>query len=313
MSVKYNLIVILGPTASGKTAVAAHLASRINGEIISADSRQVYRQLNLGTGKDYEDYVVEGKQIPYHLIDIAEPGSQYNVFEYQKDFVPVFEDIGKRGKMPVLCGGSGLYIEAVIQGYKLIQVPINQPLRDQLEQKPLEELVSILANYKNIHNNSNTANTKRAIRAIEIEEYYIDHPEVDVSYPEINPLLCGIRYDRATERKRITERLSQRLESGMIEEVRILLDSGITPEQLIYYGLEYKFVTRYLTNEISYEEMFTLLNTAIHQFAKRQMTWFRRMESMGMKIHWIDGHLPMEEKLERLMKRIGADGRRAIS
>ena len=298
---EYNLIVILGPTASGKTAVAAHLASHINGEIISADSRQVYRQLNLGTGKDYAEYMVDGTQMSYHLIDIAEPGSQYNVYEYQKDFVIVFEDIRKRGKFPILCGGSGLYIEAVIQGYKLIQVPINQFLRDQLEQKTLEELIAILATYKNIHNNSNTANSKRAIRAIEIEEYYVHHPDIDIRYPEINPLLIGVKFDRATERRRITERLKQRLQSGMIEEVELLLKNGVTPEQLIYYGLEYKFLTQYITGAIPYDEMFYLLNTAIHQFAKRQMTWFRRMELQGMKIHWMDGFMPMEQKMERIL------------
>lgn len=305
MSIPYNLIVILGPTASGKTAVAANLASRIGGEIIGADSRQVYRRLNLGTGKDYDDYVLNGLNIPYHLIDIAEPGTQYNVFEYQKDFVPVFEDVCKRGKTPILCGGSGLYIEAVIQGYKLIHVPVNQPLRDQLEAKSLEELIDILASYKNIHNNSDIENKKRAVRAVEIEEYYSHHPEIDFSYPEIRPILIGVRYDRATERDRITERLKQRLNNGMIAEVEDLLKAGNTPEQLIYYGLEYKFLTRYVIGEISYDEMFAGLNTAIHQFAKRQMTWFRRMESQGMKIHWIEGQLSMEEKLERMMNLIG--------
>ncbi len=297
----HNLIVILGPTASSKTAVAAQLASRIDGEIISADSRQVYRQLNLGTGKDYTDYMINGKQVPYHLIDIAEPGSQYNVYEYQKDFIHVFEDLGKRGKTPVLCGGSGLYIEAVIQGYKLIHVPVNQLLRDEMESKTLDDLITILAAYKNIHNNSDIENKKRAIRAIEIEEYCANHPEIDVSYPEINPLLIGIKFDRATERQRITERLKQRLKAGMVEEVEHLLKKGITPEQLIYYGLEYKFLTRYLIGEITYEEMFSGLNTAIHQFAKRQMTWFRRMELQGMKIHWIDGYMSMDEKLERVI------------
>jgi tRNA dimethylallyltransferase len=302
MKTAYNLIVILGPTASGKTAVAANLAKCIHGEIISADSRQVYRNLNQGTGKDYADYMVDGESIPYHLIDIAQPGTQYNVYEYQKDFVTVFEDICQRNKVPVLCGGSGLYIEAVIQGYKLIHVPINQPLRDEMEPKSLEELIRILAAYKNIHNNSDIENKKRVLRAIEIEEYYTHHPEIDFSYPEITPLLIGIRFDRTTERKRITERLSQRLKAGMVEEVENLIKSGITAEQLIYYGLEYKFITRYIIGEISYDEMFSGLNTAIHQFAKRQMTWFRRMELQGMKIHWIDGFTPMEEKIERIVR-----------
>jgi tRNA dimethylallyltransferase len=301
MKTTHNLIVVLGPTASGKTAVAANLAKSLDGEIISADSRQVYRHLNLGTGKDYTDYKVDGVQIPYHLIDIAEPGKQYNVYEYQKDFVPVFEDITNRKKVSILCGGSGLYIEAVIQGYKLIHVPVNQPLRDEMEQKPLEELISILAEYKNIHNNSDIENKKRAIRAIEIEDYYTHHPEIDFSYPEIIPLLIGVRFDRATERRRITERLQQRLKAGMVEEVENLLKSGITADQLIYYGLEYKFLTRYIIGEISYDEMFSGLNTAIHQFAKRQMTWFRRMELKGMKIHWLDGFMPLEKKIERVV------------
>jgi tRNA dimethylallyltransferase len=301
MSTKYNLIVILGPTASGKTAVAAKLASQVNGEIISADSRQVYQQLNLGTGKDYSDYLVGGKEIPFHLIDIAEPGSQYNVYEYQKDFIPVFEKLQSLHKLPILCGGSGLYIEAVIEGYKLIQVPVDQSLRDKLAEKSLEELVTILSQYTLIHNNSHTDSIKRAIRAIEIQEYYRVHPEINFNYPEIKPLLIGIKFDRATERQRITDRLRKRLDDGMIDEVKNLLKSGVTPEQLVYYGLEYKFLTNYVMNEISFEEMFSGLNTAIHQFAKRQMTWFRRMELKGMKIHWIDGYMPEEEKLERIL------------
>jgi tRNA dimethylallyltransferase len=305
MKPQCNVIVILGPTASGKTAVAARLASLINGEIISADSRQVYRHLNLGTGKDYNDYILDGKQIPYHLIDIVDPGTQYNVYEYQKNFVPVFEDITNREKVSILCGGSGLYIEAVIQGYRLIHVPINQPLRDEMEQKSLEQLITILAAYKNIHNNSDIENKKRVIRAIEIEEYYVHNPQIDLTYPEMHPVLFGVRFDRATERIRITERLKQRLKDGMVEEVEQLLKQGITPEQLIYYGLEYKFLTRYLIGEITYDEMFTQLNTAIHQFSKRQMTWFRRMEQQGMKIHWISGGIPMEEKMERIIKVIG--------
>ena len=292
-----NLIVIFGPTASGKTSFAAHLASKINGEIISADSRQVYRNLNLGTGKDYSDYVANGMAIPYHLIDIAEPGSQYNVFKYQKDFVKVFDDILQRDKYPILCGGSGMYIEAVIKGYKLIQVPINQLLRNELDTKPLNELISILTSYKTIHNISDTGSKKRAIRAIEIEMYNSQHPEIDTWYPEIIPLLIGVRFDRFTQRQRITERLNQRLESGMIAEVENLLNAGITPEQLIYYGLEYKYLTEYITGIITYNEMFTLLNTAIHQFAKRQMTWFRRMEGQGMKIWWLDGYDTIEEKV----------------
>lgn len=300
MMEKTNLVVILGPTASGKTAVAAHLAARIDGEIISADSRQVYRRLNLGTGKDYADYQINGVSIPYHLIDIAEPGTQYNVYEYQKDFVPVFEDIHKRNKFPLLCGGSGLYIQAVIQGYRLIHVPVNQGLRDELSKKSLDELIKILASYKEIHNNSDIENPKRAIRAIEIEEYYIHHPEIDFSYPEIYPLLVGVRFERSQERARITHRLTQRLNDGMVAEVESLLQSGVTKDQLIYYGLEYKFLAQYVTGEITYDEMFSGLNTAIHQFAKRQMTWFRRMESQGMHIHWIDGNMPLSQKIDKI-------------
>ena len=298
---QYNLIVILGPTASSKTTLAAHLASHINGEIISADSRQVYRKLNIGTGKDYAEYIVDGKSIPYHLIDITEPGSQYNVFEYQKDFIKVFEKLVQCNIFPLLCGGSGMYIEAVIRGYKLIHVPVNQPLRDELNQKTLHELVEILSKYKNIHNTSDIENKKRAIRAIEIEEYYLTHPEIDFNYPEIRPLLIGIKFDRASQRRRITERLERRLKEGMLTEVEELLKSGVTAEQLIYYGLEYKFLTRYVIGEISYDKMFSGLNTAIHQFAKRQMTWFRRMEDQGMKIWWLDGYMPMGEKLERAL------------
>lgn len=300
----YNLMVILGPTASGKTSVAANLAARIDGEIISADSRQVYRHLNLGTGKDYDDYMVNGKQIPYHLIDIAEPGSQYNVFEYQKDFIPVFEDISQRGKFPILCGGSGMYIEAVIKGYRLIQVPINQPLRDRLADKPMNELTSILQSYKTMHNVSDSDTEKRIIRAIEIEEYTLHHPETDTSYPNLHPLIMGVKYDRFTERKRITDRLKQRLDSGMIEEVKKLLDQGITAEQLIYYGLEYKYLTEYLTGILNYDQMFTLLNTAIHQFAKRQMTWFRRMEKQGMQIIWLNGPDSIYEKTDRIIEHL---------
>jgi tRNA dimethylallyltransferase len=298
---KYNLIVILGPTASNKTSIAAHLASKIKGEIISADSRQVYRKLNIGTGKDYSDYMVNKMQVPYHLIDIAEPGSQYNVYEFQKDFIPVFEDLNRRKKPAILCGGSGLYIEAVVQGYKLIQVPVNQLLRNELEPKTLDEMRTILSQFKNLHNSTDIENTKRAIRAIEIETYYAGHPEIDFSYPKINALLIGVKFDRASERRRITERLKLRLNHGMVEEVENLLKEGITPDQLTYYGLEYKFITEYITGKISYEVMFNLLNTAIHQFAKRQMTWFRRMEKQGMKIQWLDGYMPLEEKLEKIL------------
>lgn len=293
----YNLIVILGPTASGKTSLAANLAMDIGGEVISADSRQIYQGLDLGTGKDYEDYLVNGKLVPYHLIDIKPAGYQYNIYEYQKDFLEVFEKLHQQKKWPVLCGGSGLYIESAIKGYQLIQVPVNEELRKKLEPKSLQELSGILASYQSLHNTSDVDTHKRAIRAIEIADYYKHHPVEQVSYPEINPLLVGVRFPRNTECERITQRLKQRLDAGMISEVEGLLKKGLTPDQLLYYGLEYKFLTLYLTGQLTYDEMFSQLNTAIHQFAKRQMTWFRRMERNGMDIHWIDGSLPMEEKL----------------
>jgi tRNA dimethylallyltransferase len=298
---KYNLIVILGPTAGGKTGVAANLALKIDSEVISADSRQVYKGLNLGTGKDYSDYTIDGKQIPYHLIDIVEAGDQYNVYEYQHDFEKAFSDISERGKLPILCGGTGLYIEAVIQGYKLIQVPVNEPLRESLSNKTLDELSQILSTYKKAHNTSDTDTIKRAIRAIEIQEHLKLHPEINFDFPEIRPLLIGVRFDRKIERERITKRLQQRIDEGMVDEVRTLINNGVTPDQLIYYGLEYKYLTQYVIGEISYAEMFTLLNTAIHQFAKRQMTWFRRMERNGADIHWIDGADDMENKIEKII------------
>ena len=298
----YNLISILGATASGKTGVAAHLSKRLNGEIISADSRQVYRGMSIGTGKDIDDYAVEGQPIPYHLIDIVDAGQQYNVFEYQRDFLKAFETISERGKIPVLCGGSGMYIEAVLKGYRLINVPINEALRAQLSNKTLLELIELLKNYKNLHNTSDVDTVKRAIRAIEIEEYYLEHSEIDTTYPNINSLLIGVKFDRDSRRKRITQRLKSRLDEGMIDEVKTLINSGLTPESLIYYGLEYKYLTQYVLGQLSYNEMFSQLETAIHQFSKRQMTWFRRMEKQGFNIHWLDGYQPMEEKIDNILK-----------
>lgn len=300
---KYNLITILGPTASGKTAVAAKVASALDGEVISADSRQVYRRMDLGTGKDYADYVVDGETVPYHLIDIVDAGYEYNVFEYQKDFLKVFADITGRGKIPVMCGGSGLYLEAVLKNYKLIQVPINEELRAKLEGKSLYELTELLKTYKSaLHNQTDIENEKRAIRAIEIEEYYLSHPEIDTGMPHICSLVVGVKFDRLSRRKRITTRLKQRLKERMLDEVQRLLDSGLTPEQLTYYGLEYKFMTQYLTGQLTYQEMFDGLNVAIHQFAKRQMTWFRRMEKQGIKIRWLDGYMPLDEKVNRIIE-----------
>ncbi len=302
----YNLVTILGPTATGKTGVAAHLAAQINGEIISADSRQIYRGMDLGTGKDYADYFVDGVEIPSHLIDIEDAGVHYNVFRFQTDFIKVFEEIQSRRKFPVLCGGSGLYIEAVLKNYRLIEVPPNRELRKQLEGKTLVELTEILKDLKpKLHNHTDVETDRRAIRAIEIEKYYNENPEFDTSYPEINSLNIGINFDRDLRRQRISTRLKQRLDEGMLDEVQKLLNSGLTPEQLIYYGLEYKFITLHLIGELTFDEMFRQLEIAIHQFAKRQMTWFRGMEKRGTKIHWINGHLSMKEKVEEILKLFG--------
>ena len=299
------MITILGPTASGKTPVAARLASEIGGEVISADSRQVYRRMDIGTGKDLADYMVDGHRIPYHLIDIREPGTKYNLFEYQQDFYDVYQDIRRRGKEPILCGGTGLYIEAVLKGYKLSPVPQNQQLRDSLEGKSLTELTQMLTELKvrngsNMHNTTDVDSCQRAIRAIEIETYNLEHPTPRRELPAVDSLIIGIDIDRDLRREKITRRLRKRLEEGMVDEVQALLDEGIPAEDLIYYGLEYKFLTEYLTHQINYDEMFTRLEIAIHQFAKRQMTWFRGMERRGFEIHWIDATLPMEEKIERI-------------
>lgn len=294
-----NLITVTGPTAGGKTSFAAHLAKKLDGEIISADSRQVYKEMNLGTGKDYEDYVVEGTAIPYHLIDIREPGYKYNVYEFQKDFVQVFEDLTSRKKLPILAGGTGMYIEAVTKGYKLVNVPLDESLRRELEGRALPELVEILESKKTeIHNTTDTKHKKRTIRAIEIATYYESHDEIDTYFPEINQVIFGVKYDRGSRRKRITQRLNERLESGMIEEVEQLLKK-VSAEDLIFYGLEYKFITQYLTGVLTKEEMTKKLEIAIHQFAKRQMTWFRKMEREGTRIYWLDGHMPLEDKLNR--------------
>ena len=299
---KYDLITILGPTASGKTPLAAHLADKLNAEIISGDSRQIYRRMDLGTGKDLVDYVVEGRPVPYHLIDIVEPGYKYNVFEYQRDFLKVYEDITSRGKMPILCGGTGMYIESVLKGYRLLPVPENPELRTSLEGKSLEELTSILAGYKKLHNSTDVDTVKRAIRAIEIEEYYKHTPVDERAFPQLNSLIIGIDIDRELRRKKITQRLKQRLDEGMIDEVRTLLAQGIAPDDLIYYGLEYKYLTLHVTGELTFQEMFSQLEIAIHQFAKRQMTWFRGMERRGFTIHWLDATLSTEEKIEKVLK-----------
>ena len=295
--IKYDLITILGPTACGKTKFAAYLSSRINGEIISADSRQVYRKMNLGTGKDYEDYIVTGKKIPYHLVDILEPGYKFNVFEFQKHFLKVYNEIRARKNVPVLCGGSGMYIDAVTKSYELMPVPPDKKLRKELGSKSLEELAEILASYKKLHNITDTDTKKRVIRAIEIEKYYTVHPESKNDYPEISNIFLGIKFDRPSIKKRITDRLHERLKKGMVEEVQNLLNEGLKPEDLIYYGLEYKYITQYIEGGLDYDIMVEKLNIAIQQFAKRQMTWYRKMEREGAKIHWFDGYMPLEEKI----------------
>lgn len=294
----YDLIAILGPTASGKTPFAAALAAELDTEIISADSRQIYRSMDLGTGKDIADYTVNGKQIPYHLIDIADPGYKYNVFEYQRDFLAAYETIKQKGRLPVLCGGTGMYLESVLKGYKLLPVPENQELRERLADKSLEELTGILAGYKSLHNSTDVDTAKRAIRAIEIEEYYAHTPVDERAFPQLHSLIIGVDIDRELRREKITRRLRQRLDEGMVDEVRRLIDQGIQPDDLIYYGLEYKYLTLHVIGRLSYEEMFGQLEIAIHQFAKRQMTWFRGMERRGFTIHWIDARWPMEEKID---------------
>jgi tRNA dimethylallyltransferase len=297
---KYELITILGPTASGKTPFAAALAYDLDAEIISADSRQLYRGMDLGTGKDLEDYTVNGKPIPYHLIDICDAGEKYNVFEFQHDFANVFSQIKEKGKLPILCGGTGMYIESVLKGYKLLAVPENAELRERLNGYSLEQLTEKLKQYKELHNTTDVDTVKRAIRAIEIEEYYLNHaPDVNEFAP-INSLIIGVDIDREARREKISRRLRTRLDAGMVDEVKQLLDADIPAEDLIYYGLEYKYLTLYAIGQLSFDEMFSQLEIAIHQFAKRQMTWFRGMERRGFTIHWLDAFMPMEEKIERV-------------
>lgn len=298
-----RLITILGPTASGKTELAAHLAVIMDGEVISADSRQVYRRMDIGTGKDLADYSVDGKLVPYYLIDICEPGTKYNLFQYQQDFLKAYEDITARGRQPILCGGTGLYIESVLKGYALSPVPQNPTLRAELEGKSLEELTAILTSLKQqtgttMHNTTDVDTAQRAIRAIEIEEYNLHTPMPKRQFPQIPYIIIGVNIDREHRREKITRRLKARLDEGMVEEIRGLLDSGIPAEDLMYYGLEYKYVTEYVIGKTSYEEMFRGLEIAIHQFAKRQMTWFRGMERRGATIHWIDAQQPMETKVQ---------------
>lgn len=302
-----KMITILGPTASGKTTLAAHLAAKTGAEIISADSRQVYRSMDIGTGKDLADYVVDGKKIPYHLIDICEPGTKYNLFRYQEDFLNAYEDIRNRGVKPILCGGTGLYIEAVLKGYSLSPVPQNAELRERLAGKSLEELTAMLVELKKktgstMHNRSDVDTAQRAIRAIEIEEHSLNNPMPERECPPIDSLIVGVDIDRDERRRKITNRLKARLEDGMVEEIQGLLRRGIPAEDLIYYGLEYKFVTEYVTGKLTYDEMFRQLEIAIHQFAKRQMTWFRGMERRGFHIHWLDASKPIDDKVMAIME-----------
>lgn len=297
----YELITIIGPTASGKTAFAAALAARLDTEIISGDSRQVYRSMDIGTGKDLADYVVDGKQIPYHLIDICNPGDKYNVFEYQHDFHKAFEEIRKKRKLPILCGGTGMYIESVLRGFKLLDVPQNPALRESLKGKSLAELEQILASYKVLHNKTDVDSAQRAIRAIEIEEFYKTEAPDKREYAPINSLIIGVDIDRDLRREKISKRLRARLDEGMVDEVRAILATGVKPEDLIYYGLEYKFLTLYIIGQLTYDEMVSQLEIAIHQFAKRQMTWFRGMERRGLHIHWLDATLPTDEKINNVL------------
>ena len=298
---KYDLVSIVGPTACGKTSLAVELALSVPGaEIISADSRQVYRGMDIGTGKDIAEYTRDGVTVPSHLLDIVDAGEKYNLFEFQRDFLASYEDIRNRGAYPIMCGGSGLYVESVLKGYRLLPVPENPALRAQLEEKSLEELTALLATYKQLHNNTDTDNKKRAIRAIEIEEYYRTCPVEERYFPQINALTIGVQVDREVRRERISRRLRERLDCGMVDEVRGLLDSGLQPDQLIYYGLEYKYLTLYLTGAMEYDEMVGGLEIAIHQFAKRQMTWFRGMGKRGVAIHWVDASRPLPELVEQI-------------
>ena len=299
---KFDLITVLGPTACGKTRLAVALADRIGGEILSADSRQVYRGMDIGTGKDLADYVINGRHIPYHLIDIVEPGSKYNVYEFQGDFLKAYRGVVERGTQPVMCGGTGLYIESVLRGYRLIPVPENPELRRSLEGKTLAELTGILKGYKSLHNTTDVDTCKRAIRAIEIEECYRNTPVEVGRFPQIKSLNIGIDISRDLRRELISSRLEKRINEGMVDEVKGLLERGIPPQDLIYYGLEYKYVTLYVTGQLDYRYLLQELEVAIHQFAKRQMTWFRGMERRGIKIEWIPFEWPIDRKVDYIVE-----------
>ena len=298
---QYNLVTILGPTACGKTSLAVALAHRLGTAVISADSRQVYRSMDLGTGKDLNEYVVDGCPVPYRLIDIVDAGYKYNVFEFQRDFLDVYAELRNVGQLPVLCGGTGMYLESVLRGYRLVEVPENKALRESLSDKSLPELTTILQKYKQLHNTTDVDTCKRAIRAIEIEEYYRTHDVNIREFPTIRSLTIGLDVSRELRRERISRRLRERLDLGMVDEVRGILASGVSADDLIYYGLEYKYLTLYVIGQLSYEEMVSQLEIAIHQFAKRQMTYFRGMERRGVPIQWIDATLPTEDKVERIL------------
>lgn len=297
----FHTITILGPTATGKTTLACHLAALLQGEIISADSRQVYRGMDLGTGKDLSDFIVDGQPIKYHLIDIVDPGYEFNVFEFQQYVARALESVEKNGRLPIICGGSGLYLDAILRGYDMQQVNENKALREALDPVSTDALVRKLKTYGAIHNTTDSTDRKRLIRAIEIAEYQKNHPVSEFQMPKISSVNFGVIFERQEIRDRITHRLQQRLDDGMVDEVKRLLETGLQPEQLKFYGLEYKYLTQFVTGEITYDEMFDLLNTAIHQFAKRQMTWFRRMERGGVRIHWINGSISMEEKITTIL------------
>ncbi len=302
-----KLLVITGPTASGKTSRAVDVARRLDGEIISADSRQIYRGMDLGTGKDLADY----GSVPYHLIDIAPAGYRYNLYEYLRDFATAHDSIVSRGHQPVVCGGTGLYIESVLKGLKLPEVPANPDLRRSLEGKTLAELTDMLSAMKTLHNTTDVDSCKRAIRAIEIAEYYAEHPDAALAaepHPLTNALTVGIDIPREARRRLISERLDRRLDEGMVDEVRRLIDGGISPEDLVYYGLEYKFLTLYVIGELGYDEMRRQLEIAIHQFAKRQMTWFRGMERRGLHIEWLPYDMDREEFVDRVVDLLSAVG-----
>lgn len=296
-----DIIIITGPTATGKTRLAALTASRLGSAVISADSRQVYKGMDIGTGKDLSDYNVNGRTVPYYLIDIVDAGYRYNVFEYQRDFMKVFIELRSEGLLPVVCGGSGMYVDSIVSGYRLTSVPVNEQLREALAGKTLGELTSLLAGYKRLHNKTDVDTVKRAVRAIEIEEYYKTHNADNEPFPVRKPLVTGISFERDIRRERISRRLKERLDNGLADEVRLLMSKGVHPDDLIYYGLEYKYVTLYLLGRMDYAEMTGKLEVEIHRFAKRQMTWFRGMERRGVMINWIDGNLGEQEKVDAII------------